>query len=674
MLMKKIILICLCLLVGISGYSAEGNKAKIFNCMEGEVTKRLIPIALEVVEEDCYSIGMTDNECNLIRTFFNDYIQAALTGNEKEAEKKWRAKIEQANPSLYARLAKMDMNNFEKKIEEKGIHLLHNPEQITNLWFELLDTCVEPTNLSPLEKATTRLSLCTDGLVLEDLNEQVIEKVRKKFVPTIALDEDILYVSNKPGWLTDTAAVITNKKLYRYEKAPIALEQFWDSTYSDGHIYLGNNNHISLNDLKEEWEPFPDEGIAICGDKIYQSFRRMAYASNPSLQDTFWKDFQNTPKNKREAFLEKNCDKRNWQCYHALSLTDYDKYQNAKDEHKKEEYRKDAAEELKKAISLLKITPVKSETVYPLIDLALELKEYAMARELAVKYDETIRQEYKKKAEKEFVEHFFELPYNERKLIVLADAIPFLNANATIIPVNIHELPKNISFSSGQPSVGEVYIAHPYTKEYILLESGYEWRLLTEQIREFCEVMDKIGAKQCLAGNVVFLSKGQQNDSTLALQGAVHGEQKTVGIKAGGKIEGSYNKEESVKREQLQERLNSISQNFTPPYTFQFTGEEDWLVWYPHKKDWRHLVRQVKEGSNLEEHIATFSSRDLHKLQQMDCKEMQAELEGYADAKLLGRKVGIEAFYKRCNDSKLEEEKDVSVQFKVTFPPSAAGK
>ncbi|MGN0024091.1 MAG: hypothetical protein ACI351_01505 [Candidatus Avelusimicrobium sp.] len=661
--MKKIILICLCLLVGISGYSAEGNKAKIRNCAE-----KKMPLALvEVWEQALFSVEMTDNERSSIQAMINDLKLAIIDGNEKEVEEKidrWDETIQQEIPSLH------------KRLQETGLQTLSNdPEQLVNLFFAPFDSCIDQTNLSPVEKETTRLSLCTDGLVLEDLNEQVIEKVRKKFVPTIALDEDILYVSNEPGWwLTDTAAVITNKKLYRYEKAPIALEQFWDSTYSDGHIYLGNNNHISLNDLKENWEPFTDEDISYMGERIYQSFRRMAYASNPSLQDTFWKDFQNTPKNKREAFLEKNCDKRNWQCYHALSLTDYDKYQNAKDEHKKEEYRKDAAEELKKAISLLKITPVKSETVYPLIDLALELKEYAMARELAVKYDETIRQEYKKKAEKEFVEHFFELPYNERKLIVLADAIPFLNANATIIPVNIHELPKNISFSSGQPSVGEVYIAHPYTKEYILLESGYEWRLLTEQIREFCEVMDKIGAKQCLAGNVVFLSKGQQNDSTLALQGAVHGEQKTAGVAVGGKIEGSYNKEESVKREQLQERLNSISQNFTPPYTFQFTGEEDWLVWYPHKKDWRHLVRQVKEGSNLEEHIATFSSRDLHKLQQMDCKEMQAELEGYADAKLLGRKVGIEAFYKRCNDSKLEEEKDVSVQFKVTFPPSAAGK
>ena len=61
------------------------------------------------------------------------------------------------------------------------------------------------------------------------------------------------------------------------------------------------------------------------------------------------------------------------------------------------------------------------------------------------------------------------------------------------------------------------------------------------------------------------------------------------------------------------------------------------------------------------------STKEFRKVHQSDYKQIEADLKAYADAKMVSTKVGVGFSYEKTNDSQSEEEKDVCVNFHVTF-------
>ena len=113
--------------------------------------------------------------------------------------------------------------------------------------------------------------------------------------------------------------------------------------------------------------------------------------------------------------------------------------------------------------------------------------------------------------ENEFVQHFLELPYEERKLIVPVKSYSDLSQN-TLSVLNIKNLPA-INFPIGHPIANQLYVGHPYLPfKYIPFEN-YELELLEDKIREFCQVMQFLGATEINIESVNSLSSN--NDRKL---------------------------------------------------------------------------------------------------------------------------------------------------------------
>ena len=672
--MKKVFFICLYVFVSISGWSSTITKMDIEQCIWEERGAR------KWAENILEKIDFKDfQEQEKTKVFLEEFITALREGNEPEQNK---ALEKFDNEDLVIQIVKV-----MEPAAQQAREMLDKEELPSQERQELLEKCIDRADLTPVEKEIVKIGFAGNGLVLNDINETIKTKVRKQFQFLMPSNEEILYVSNKPGFFTGIRSVITDRQVYFATENSFAvpLEYFSKSIYKEGFIHnipmpslsirlIPNRltkeefldffeNHrddfafrVPIAKLTENKEEGARQAIAVHLRRAADSFIEQE-KNKLDKQETFWVKFNQIPTDKRAAFLDKHVEQDNWRYHYAKALVLY-----------REGHTTEAFAHWEQANNLLGLPPWIDERNYELFDLLFQMKKYKLARFGALMAD--VDQTYKYKAEKEFTEHFFELEPSERKMIVLVDEIIAFQEDGQIIPLDIHHLPKGLVLDPGNPSVGDVYIAHPYhPHKYILFERGYEWRLLKDEIDEYCRIMKYIGAVSCKVNTRVGNSTDEQTSSSLRVQGEVHGEKGVMGVKAGGKIAGGYSNEEWERISKYKEAVNSISHTNPAPYKFRFTGKENWLIWYPYK-DWNKLVEDVREGNNPAEYEERFFLRDLNQTQQVDCEEVKAELEVYMNAKVVSKKGGIGFAYERCKASKAEEEKSVEKQIKVVFPTS----
>lgn len=89
-----------------------------------------------------------------------------------------------------------------------------------------------------------------------------------------------------------------------------------------------------------------------------------------------------------------------------------------------------------------------------------------------------------------------EQPYNKRKTLLVVNEYSDLRQERLSV-ININTLPyTNIEFPIGHPVAYQLYIGHPYiAQKYIPFES-YELELIEDKIREFCQIMQSLGAME----------------------------------------------------------------------------------------------------------------------------------------------------------------------------------
>lgn len=254
----------------------------------------------------------------------------------------------------------------------------------------------------------------------------------------------------------------------------------------------------------------------------------------------------------------------------------------------------------------------------------LEKKLEDVGKILQNKYEEDGKI-YQKQLE-EYTQSFLKQPYHKRKLMVPIDKVHNpLQRSLSVLDIN--HLPDGIYFQpGGYPVNRRLYICHPYIDHTYIPFQDYELEFVDEKLREFCYLMQCIGATEVTIESINGKSKSDYLKKTkLGSESSdFQGKGKTPMTSGSVDVEKTtnyYRENESSMDESLT-RFFAQSQTFKPK-DFPYIPEK--LVWYPNEPSWIRLVEQRIQGSLLEhrERIGTKKSR---MVEQTEISQIQEEL------------------------------------------------
>lgn len=88
--------------------------------------------------------------------------------------------------------------------------------------------------------------------------------------------------------------------------------------------------------------------------------------------------------------------------------------------------------------------------------------------------------------------HFFELPYQQRKLLMVVDEYTQLGQNQIAVLRLAHL--QSMTFPMGHPQTNQLYVAHPLVQSHYIPFESYEIELIKDRVHEFCSLMECMGA------------------------------------------------------------------------------------------------------------------------------------------------------------------------------------
>ena len=451
------------------------------------------------------------------------------------------------------------------------------------------------------------LSEKLDGVSGDKISLKLKRSARKEFV--IPDDEEILYIAES-DWVSyvysSTYTVLTDRRIYirpyvdgKRELWRIPWISLRSCQYKEETIYLDGDTIPVTMFVRDSY--FDEDEKERFGTAIEKSFNKIIEKANEireacekeSVQrdSEIWdlidaKDYQTA-----QELLDQNFADWDWRCHFAQGGINFfqGKYTEALESFDVAETR-----------SFLDKTFVEKQALaYNHFVCYSELGDYTNARKYSFQLTHENYKENFDSGEKEYLQHFYKLPYNERKFIVPVGKIEDLDELPDdVVALDIHHLPKGMTFPMGRPIAGQVYVAHPLEPQrYIPLEN-YQWELLEDKIREFCYLVGSLGAKEVHVQSVSVISrKGKKTVARGKSAGLLY---KDFGAR------GEYDSKSKKYFEEKLEQITSISQKFLPKKAPALPKD---LHWYYEDASWQRLYKQRMQGNMIEhnERIATDS-------------------------------------------------------------------
>lgn len=204
--------------------------------------------------------------------------------------------------------------------------------------------------------------------------------------------------------------------------------------------------------------------------------------------------------------------------------------------------------------------------------------------------------------DKEYIAHYLELPYNKRKVLLPVSSYTDLCQDYLSV-IDIKKLSDSgIVFPIGHPVAYQLYVGHPYIKQKYLPFESYELELIEDKVREFCQLVQCLGATEITIECLNSFSSDRNTNTEQHISGDVSYRVASVS--------GKNN------RDQSQHLIDEISQSINLHQKFVPNGKphlpED-LVWYHNEPSWQRLYNQRMQGALLqhEERIETRKNRVL---------------------------------------------------------------
>lgn len=241
---------------------------------------------------------------------------------------------------------------------------------------------------------------------------------------------------------------------------------------------------------------------------------------------------------------------------------------------------------------LLKINECDSEIIY--VDRATILGELEQAK-------------------RSYEQNFTSIPNNQRKFLVVTSEYTYLPNSFKILKYNDTDL-SGVIFENGVPNNNAIYICHPYKPNVYLSSETYQTSLFKNQLNEFRELLQCLGAKSIKTENS--LSTKRSSDEIDNLNGKIEGGYKGVS----GNVSGEQNSSSSLMQSMIQRMLIddefSLNSN-TPPYI------PDDLVWFEHMEEWQRLARMRLRGQN--KYSISISTRQINIVNANEANTINAE-------------------------------------------------
>lgn len=190
-----------------------------------------------------------------------------------------------------------------------------------------------------------------------------------------------------------------------------------------------------------------------------------------------------------------------------------------------------------------------------------------------------------------YSEHFLEIPYILRRFLVIDSKFDYLPDSFKVLPFNY--VPTNMEFPTGHPNEQTLYICHPFRPNYYLPFEEFQLSLFNDEISEFIEFLQALGAKSIDVEEVRHSEKSDASKDNI--EASIGAKYKKV---AEGKIDGVLTKErerfEALKRKYKHTESSSI---VSTPYV------PSGLIWYSHRPEWQRLERKRMNGTEEYEEI-----------------------------------------------------------------------
>lgn len=293
------------------------------------------------------------------------------------------------------------------------------------------------------------------------------------------------------------------------------------------------------------------------------------------------------------------------------------------------------------------------------------LRRVTEARNAAIYLMESDDKEYRKDAFKVYkentetlLEHQFTelIPYSERKYIYLGQNVQKIGGtyqwydDQRVIDwiFTLDQLPSDIVFPLGRPQPG-LYLAHPINTDHYYPMKNAEETLFMEKVREFCWLVQCLGATEVSFHSNKGLSVSQGIGSSMNLNAE-------IGINSVG-VGGSYG---NTKRQDDSYNLGQqveLVQHFAPKKQAYCPNG---LVWLQSDPDWKFLIKQRLEGEIMEYNYK-ISSSETCQMSANETNEVKANFE-YMMYK-------VNANYNTSTDQTFSKTEETEWAIHVEFAP-----
>ena len=224
--------------------------------------------------------------------------------------------------------------------------------------------------------------------------------------------------------------------------------------------------------------------------------------------------------------------------------------------------------------------------------------------------------------DKEYIDSFISLPYNERKILVPVKEYTDLSQGHVSI-IMMDRLPSELDFPIGHPVANQVYVGHPYLPHKYIPFENYQLELVEDKVREFCQIAQCLGATEI---SIDTENSSQSNGTRNYMQDINGGvNYKGASVNGGSKMSGGRSL-----IEEISQAIN-LHQTFVPtkaPYLPKTT------VWYQNEPSWQRLYEQRMNGG-LTQHEERIETRKNQVVDNHELQEVKAELQSlFASANL----------------------------------------
>lgn len=212
----------------------------------------------------------------------------------------------------------------------------------------------------------------------------------------------------------------------------------------------------------------------------------------------------------------------------------------------------------------------------------------------------------------------------------------------------MNQLPEDLKFE-GVPQANTLYLAHPVRHSLYLPYEGAEEKLFMDKIREFCYLVQCLGATE-----VVFHSnKGMKVSESFNSTQNINGGFSNPFVE----INGEHSRNNSGKSNHSQRVGVDMIQTFVPT---KYPYQPDDLVWLSTDSSWKQLIKQRLEGGMLN-YTYKIRSNDVSQVSNNQITDIKASFRFMLQ--------NANANYNANNDTTFSKREETEWSIQVTFKP-----